>query len=55
VAAVIGIVLLAIAAVVGLRSRRALATPVGSTAESGAIPTPGTGTLEESKDVGDAV
>jgi hypothetical protein len=55
VAAVIGIVLLAIAAVIGLRSRRPLTTPVGSTADSGAIPTPGTSTLEESKDVGDAV
>ena len=55
VAAVIGIVLLAIAVVVGLRSRRALATPIGSTPDSGAIPTPDAATLEESKDVGDAV
>jgi hypothetical protein len=55
VAAVIGIVLLAIAAVVGLRNRAAPAAPIGSTPDSSAIPTPDAATLEESKDVGDAV
>jgi hypothetical protein len=56
VAAVIGIVLLAIAAVIGLRDRRGVAAPVGSVPDSAAVPGPdAAATLEESRDAGDAV
>ena len=55
VAAVIGIVLLAIAAVVGLRSRSGMATTVGSTSDSANVASPGAATLEEPTDAGDTV
>ena len=50
VAGVIGIVLLAIAVVIGLRNRRAAATPVASTPDSARVPAPDAATLEEPKD-----
>ena len=48
VAAVIGIVLLAIAAVIGLRNRGRVAAPVGSVPDSAAVPGPDAATVEES-------
>lgn len=54
-AGVIGIVLLAIAAVVGLRNRSGVATAVGSTPDSANVASPGVATLEEPRDAGDTV
>ena len=54
-AAVIGIVLLAIAVVVGLRNRNSVETPGGSTPDSAEVPAPGGATLGGSSDAGGAV
>ena len=55
IAAVIGIVLLAVAAVVGLRGRGAVASPVGSVPDSAAVPAPDAATTEQSTDAGGAL
>ncbi len=54
IAAVIGIVLLAIAVVVGLRGRSAVARPVESAPDS-ALPAPDAATTEQSTDAGGAL